>query len=380
MCDYIESSQAGKWLFQSEEQLKNCREKASKKAIAFLQSLATSSTPTKPPVLRFAFGYSEGKTESMTTDNGESGSSSMYLTANEELHLVDFYAGKLPSLIGPKAQVPRLTRDSKVAATAVLLYRRFYLSNSVMVFDPKEIMTAAAFLASKVEDAMTDIRYLEEGTKVMNAPVTQSAILASELVLLEGINFDLLCFHPFKAVLAFTQDLRQFVKTKVGRGLVQLITAQEKDRPVVGQDLKELHDASLKRLNEICILSDLPLLYSPGKVGLACMMVANERSCKTIKVDLMGYIEHRFAHYQPKELAELKAKLPEVCAMIVRLSSGEKTNYFTDPDLIVLKAIHKKLKKCRIWGEKKDKKKSKKNKRKAEEQDGNGSKKAKTEA
>jgi cyclin H len=81
-----------------------------------------------------------------------------FLTAQEEGLLVAFYASKLPSLIGPMAQVPRLRRDVKVAATASLLFRRFYLSNSVMLHDPKAVMVAAAFLGSKVEDATSDVR------------------------------------------------------------------------------------------------------------------------------------------------------------------------------------------------------------------------------
>jgi cyclin H len=67
--------------------------------------------------------------------------------------------------------LPRCKRDAKVAATASLLFRRFYLSNSVMMHDPKTMLAAAAFLAAKVEDCMLDVRYLEMGTKEMNAPV-----------------------------------------------------------------------------------------------------------------------------------------------------------------------------------------------------------------
>ena len=76
-----------------------------------------------------------------------------FLTAQEEATLVAFYAPKLATLIGPKAAVSRLKRNSKVTATAALLYRRFFLSNSVLWYDPKAIMVAAAFLASKVSSS-----------------------------------------------------------------------------------------------------------------------------------------------------------------------------------------------------------------------------------
>jgi len=82
-----------------------------------------------------------------------------FLTPTEELALIRFYSSKIFSLIGPNAQIARLQKDVKVASTAALLFIRFFLSNSVMMFDPKSIMVAAVFLASKVEDATVDVRF-----------------------------------------------------------------------------------------------------------------------------------------------------------------------------------------------------------------------------
>eukprot|EP01083_Nonionella_stella_P208001 755134_1 len=82
-------------------------------------------------------------------------------SVEDELILLNFYCKNLLALIGPNASTRRLERDIKVASTASVLLRRFFLSNSIVLFDPKAIMVAAAFLASKVEDATCDIRYLE---------------------------------------------------------------------------------------------------------------------------------------------------------------------------------------------------------------------------
>ena len=59
-------------------------------------------------------------------------------------------------------------------------------------------MVAAAFLGSKVEDAMCDVRSLEEGTASMDAAVAAADIVAAEVALLQGVDFYLLCFHPYK--------------------------------------------------------------------------------------------------------------------------------------------------------------------------------------
>jgi cyclin H len=176
MCDYEESSQLKSWLY-TPNQLEKCRERANRQARVFLTQAAapydhdhdnssggdTKQPPPPPPVYSFAAGFAHckkvmeeegdhGLPAAQTNANGHS-----FLTPQEEGLLVAFYASKLPSLIGPMAQVPRLRRDVKVAATSSLLFRRFYLSNSVMLHDPKAVMVAAAFLGSKVDDATSDV-------------------------------------------------------------------------------------------------------------------------------------------------------------------------------------------------------------------------------
>jgi len=50
----------------------------------------------------------------------------------------------------------------------------------------------------------------------MQAPVTIQEILNAEVSLIDGLDFDLMCFHPYKAVLAFTEDLRTYLKSDKG--------------------------------------------------------------------------------------------------------------------------------------------------------------------
>jgi cyclin H len=284
--------------------------------------------------------------------------------------LVSFYGSKLPSLIGPMAQIPPLRRESKVPATAGMLLRRFYLSNSVMVHDPKTIMVAAAFLASKVEDAMTSVKYLEEGTNSMNAPVSQADILPAEINVLSGIHFDLLCFHPYKAVLAMTEDLRTYLKSEKGRSLVRFQNGNH--RPIVGQDLKPMHDAAQLIVNDV-VVSDIPLLYTPGQVGLAALMVANEQQIGNVdipQIDILGYLSQRFEY---ADLEGMKTLLRNLSAMLRDLKEGKYGCANHNVDLQTLKGIHKKLKKCRVWGVK-----EKKKKRKNAGEDGPDSKRTKT--
>lgn len=374
MCEPSESSQLKLWLYKPDV-LDLCRARANRlarkaiaaKADASSESDAASSAQgsddggkaTIPPVECYAREFNTKKESFLSEDDGawQNEKDNPFLNPPEEALLVSFYVSKLPSLIGPLAQVPRLRRESKVTATAALLLRRFFLSNSVMIHDPKVIMVAAAFLASKVEDATTDVRYLEEGTNSMNAPVTQAEIIPAEIHLLAGVNFDLLCFHPYKAVLSITEDLRTYLKSEKGKSLVHFSTGN--DRPIIGQDLKPMHDAAQQIVNDV-IVSDIPLLYTPGQVGLAALMVANEQQQSkedVPQIDLLGYLSQRF---EEADQEGMRVLLRDLCAMLRDLKDGKYGCANHNIDLQTLKEVHKKLKKVRIWGPKKEKKKRKK--------------------
>jgi cyclin H len=358
MVDYADSSQLIQWLFKSPAELRHCRAKANLKTRQYLFEREEKSQEQQqsdlPTAECFASGYSKriaAGEEDLQNTNYESigphetASGNPFLTPDEEAILVSFYASKLPSLIGPNAQVPRLRRESKVTATAALLYRRFFLSNSVMIFDPKAIMVAAAFLGSKVEDATADVRYLEEGTALMNAPVdSQQEIIPAEIALLAGTHFELLCFHSYKAVVALTEDLRTFLKSEKGK---QLLLGGDGKRP----DLIPIYDGARRILDEV-VVSDIPLLYSPGQVGMAALILAQER-LPNPSMDLRKYLQLRFPH-QTGHHATQQETLEELTTMLSQLE--------TSTDLVALKAVHKKLKKVRVWGKSSSKNKNKKKK------------------
>ena len=205
----------------------------------------------------------------------------------------------------------------------------------------------------------------------MNSPVTTSEILPAEIKLLAGVNFELLCFHPYKAVLAITEDLRTYLKSEKGRSLVKFSNGS--DRPIIGQDLKPMHDAAQSIVNDV-IVSDIPLLYTPGQIGLAALMVANEKQKgneNIPQIDLIGYLSHRF---DGADIPRMRSLLHEIGNKLQELKDGQHGCANYKIDMQKLKGIHKKLKKCRIWGLKEKKKKKRKN---VSEEDGPDSKRTK---
>ena len=406
---YQEMSQANKWQLSSQNELNSLRLCANKRAREWLaqsrDSAMTNSeggeadaSASQVQLLDVA-GFSSTRTECTAQEEPFDETSSSYgptqdahshtlLNPSDESLLLSFYASKIPHLIGPRASLPRCVRQPKVAATACLLFKRFYLSNSVMIYDPKCMSVASAFLAAKVEDCMLDVRYLELATKEMNAPVTTEEILKAEVELLKGCDFDLLMFHPYKTVLACTEDLRVYLKSEKGKRLVVIDDGDGESvkRLVAGEDLRPVHDAAMKICDDV-IVSDIPFLYGPGEVGLAALMVANEDICneptpsgdentegnahvKHTKIDLIGYIKSRFLDSKNEQQVNVDAiesivsRVTSVGVEIRELREGKHGCGNHNVDMEALKGVHKKLKKCRTWGQS-DKKKKKK--RKAEE-------------
>jgi hypothetical protein len=60
--------------------------------------------------------------------------------------------------VGPYALLPELRRSQKVLSTAIVFFRRFFLSNSVIECNPRKIAAAAALFAAKAEEEKIEVR------------------------------------------------------------------------------------------------------------------------------------------------------------------------------------------------------------------------------
>jgi len=391
MTDYENTSALSAWIFTAEELVK-IRTRANHEAIEFLEQNKKLKESTKTAAATTTNEDGGGNNHNNTTTtattpkimlpqtfakteraNGpipdRSITKKKYLSPNEELHLIQFYATKLPTLIGPNAQLEALRRPVKVLTTAGLLMKRFYLSNSVMMYDPKAIMVAAAFLACKVEDELVHIKYLEDGTKLLKSHVSLQNIITSEISLLNGIDFDLLCFHPYWTLSAYSNDLRSFKSKNNQDGTSRRYVTTLAVGGDNGQQRRNARDllgpvhAEAKRIVEtvLCTKSgDVGLIATPGQIGLAAMFVANQRLIEektlvgddVVQIDFEGYIQNRFVE---KDTSMIWSQVKKLGVVLEEEFSWEE-------DLQSLKEFHKKLKGCRVWGEAK-KKKSKKRKR-----------------
>jgi cyclin H len=79
------------------------------------------------------------------------------LLRNQEV-LIQFHAHQIQFLIGPNAVLYDLRTSEQVLSTAIMFFRRFYLSNSVIEISPRKIAAACAFFAAKAEEEKVEVR------------------------------------------------------------------------------------------------------------------------------------------------------------------------------------------------------------------------------
>lgn len=150
--DFEMSSQAKYWMFD-EDTLLECRQEACNN-----RSSASRTAGGNQRVRKFACGYQGRKKTTASADNEELASMEPHTTMSpttmspeDQETLVHFHAHQIQKLIGPNAIFPLLTRGASVLSTAIMLFRKFYLSNSVLDFHPRHIAAASALLAVKTD-------------------------------------------------------------------------------------------------------------------------------------------------------------------------------------------------------------------------------------
>mmetsp|Transcript_27030 Transcript_27030/g.64573 ORF Transcript_27030/g.64573 Transcript_27030/m.64573 type:complete len:704 (-) Transcript_27030:245-2356(-) len=248
--DYFsQSTQSMYWIFDDEETLLSCRQEALNESDATTttspssspSSSSSSSLPQHKRTRKFASGYQrrqnmqqqqqyQGQQVEEQSSQTSSSSPSLISPSDQET-IVHFHAHQLQQLVGPNAMFEQLRRSSQVLSTAIVLLRRFYLSNSVVDFHPRHIASAAALLAVKTDcEPNLPIELLSHATIAVHmkqqhnplcrhelCPVSVDEIEEAERALLEGCDFRLRCHHPYKAIQMLSSDIIQHMMIMSGK-------------------------------------------------------------------------------------------------------------------------------------------------------------------
>jgi cyclin H len=212
----------------------------------------------------------------------------------------------------------KLPATVPVWATAIVYFKRFYLMNSMMDFNPKFVMVTALNLAVKAEEQRhVTLQAIADLTGTQAAQLVQW-----EVPVLEGIRFHLLVFHPF-------------------RSLSGLFDALEKWRPGQMKQKKiELHEAALEVI-KASYFTDLVLLFTPSQIALAALRkVAVAKKFELVTAFLKDLLAPRSPedHRKTEQLSGILDQIDGLLEEGLRLQSMDHTE--------AAKVIDLKLKTC----------------------------------
>lgn len=206
------------------------------------------------------------------------------LTLEEEQKIVEYYTARALEL-GQHLKFP-----INVTATAIQYMKRFYLTNSPMTYQPKDIMRSALFLATKTENWHTPLRDF-----AANIPkTTPESVLAPEFLVTQALRFTFDVRHPHRglsgghmemlailhgqaAVLPalgkssaqLQQDMLRLPKRPGDLAVEQSVVQMEKR---VGQATGEAG----KMLKNAAVLSDAYFLFTPSQIWLSAYLLVDE--------------------------------------------------------------------------------------------------------
>ncbi|XP_053203863.1 cyclin-C-like isoform X2 [Panonychus citri] len=238
------------------------------------------------------------------------------LTEEEYQKLMIFFANFI-QVLGEQLKVKQ-----QVISTAVVYFKRFYVRNSLKCIDPLLMAPTCIFLASKVEEfgvisnsrliniCQTVVKNKFNFAYAQDFPYRISHILECEFYLLELMDCCLIIYHPYRPLISYIADIKEM------------------------RDLKDNKDSKDELLNTAWSVvndtyrTDIPLLYPPHLIAIACLHMGCVISAKDFKqwfaelnVDLDKVLEitrHILNLYElwknfddKKEVPALLAKMPK---------------------------------------------------------------------
>lgn len=187
-------------------------------------------------------------------------SSSMmkFLTFEESELILKFFERKLADFCNKfRPGMPRNT-----FGTALQYFKRFYLTNSVMDYHPKEILVTAAYLACKAEEFNVTMEQFVANING-NKERAQEIILNHELLLMEQLNFHITVHNPWRPVEGLLID----IKTRLLLPNSNIKMDVERFRPEIETFL-----------DDAVAVTSASLIYAPSQIALAAIIHGASRN------------------------------------------------------------------------------------------------------
>lgn len=317
MADFQTSTHRSKWIFTPQDLIEKYKA-ANQRAIQALEKYGSTRMDVD---VDGSLSYAEPQINAK--DNVEKHSRAKPLKIEEEELLRVFYEYKIQEVC------EAFHFPHKVQATALMYFKRFYLHWSVMEHYPKNIMLTCIYAACKIEENHVSAEELGKGISQ-----DHQMILNYEMIVYQSLEFDLIVYAPYRSAEGFISDMEEFFQVQNG----QL------------QVLRDLHETAKVEVNK-SMLTDAPLLFSPGQLALAALRRSNDK-----------YKLFDFERYLTNVLSRQNSThtISELIELLNAIDSWVAKLYI--PTTEDMKHIDRKVKSC---GHDKSKKREKKSKHKS---------------
>ncbi|KKY20545.1 putative cyclin ccl1 [Diplodia seriata] len=214
------------------------------------------------------------------------------LTPDEELKLVTKICKTCVEFADFAKKNTKFNFPTNVIATAVQYVKRFYLFNSIMVYDPKKIMPTCLFLATKTEIHWTPAGEL---APLLGARMTAEDILAPEYLVAQALRFTFEIRHPYRGLNGGHMELIALAKGEAamlpssGRtpqaAQAEMLKLPERspsngpsnsDERAMVNRIGMAYNVARTTLKSIAPISDAYFFYTPAQIWLAAMLLADE--------------------------------------------------------------------------------------------------------
>mmetsp|Transcript_7061 Transcript_7061/g.12662 ORF Transcript_7061/g.12662 Transcript_7061/m.12662 type:complete len:405 (-) Transcript_7061:2924-4138(-) len=241
------------------------------------------------------------------------------LTLSEEEILRRFHEQRISRICR------RLHLSTQLIATAVVFFKRFFMSRSVMEFNPAVISLSSIYAALKVEEVNLSahdlIKFIDGQADVFCIDVVghvkAESLLENELDFLQKLKFHLICFHPYHSLIAAEEQLSLYMKSALNH-----------DEEKVLNEVKKMTRDARDVLNSRVLFSDLILTTSPGLLALAALAFCSRKYAKEDQVYAM--IRSLFkqvkksVNYEEEDEEDKGVKVVEKLAAVINGLSDSK--------------------------------------------------------
>ncbi|KAH9818963.1 putative cyclin family protein, partial [Teratosphaeria destructans] len=200
-----------------------------------------------------------------------------FLTPDDELALVLRYCTQIQST------AQHFKFPSTVTATAIQYLKRFYLSNSVLTYPPKEVYKTVLYLATKTEGL--HLKVSDYGARI---GTEVDAILAVEYKVMQALRFTLEVRKPFAGLKGWLMDAVNVVDGMeepipdvlaaagaAGTSLWEGYGARGAGKDGLRSRLDAAYAAAKAVLDNAALLTDAYFLYTPSQISFAALHIAD---------------------------------------------------------------------------------------------------------